>query len=106
MKKILITLALFAATASVAAVTPTKKEDNCIGKDGKTVVILKKDDDTNALCLVPLGGAGALAPGAGALAGQSVVIAGVGTATWVAVAGSLLLVLVASAGNDSSTPVN
>ena len=38
----------------------------------------------------------ALSPGgsSGAVAGQSVVIAGVGTATWVIIGGALLLVLV------------
>ena len=49
----------------------------------------------------------ALAPGgaAGAVAGQTVVIAGIGTATWVVIGGALLLVLV-SLASDSSTPVN
>ena len=46
-----------------------------------------------------------LAPGgtAGAVVGQTIVIAGVGTATWVVVAGVLLLILVASAGSNSTT---
>jgi hypothetical protein len=46
----------------------------------------------------------ALAPGgaAGAVAGQVVVIAGVGTATWVLVGGALLLILV-SLGSDTTT---
>ena len=46
-----------------------------------------------------------LAPGgtAGAVVGQSVVIAGSGTAPWVVIGGALLLVLVASAGSNSST---
>ena len=45
-----------------------------------------------------------LAPGgaAGAVAGQTVVIAGVGTATWVIIGGALLLVLVSL--SPSSTP--
>jgi hypothetical protein len=47
----------------------------------------------------------ALAPGgaAAAVAGQTVVIAGVGTATWAVVGGALLLILV-SLASDSSTP--
>lgn len=45
----------------------------------------------------------ALAPaGTAAVAGQTVVIAGVGTATWVVVGGALLLV-VTSLASDSST---
>ena len=45
-----------------------------------------------------------LAPGGttGAVAGQTVVIAGVGTATWAIVGGILLLVLVASASNTTT----
>lgn len=38
-----------------------------------------------------------------AVAGNTVVIAGVGTATWVAVGGVLLLILVAGAGGGSSS---
>ena len=45
-----------------------------------------------------------LAPGGNtAVVGQSVVIAGVGTATWVIIGGALLLILVASAGSNSTT---
>ena len=46
-----------------------------------------------------------LAPGGTntAVAGQTVVIAGVGTATWVVVAGVLLLVLVAAGGSSTTT---
>lgn len=46
-----------------------------------------------------------LAPGGStAVVGQSVVIAGVGTATWAIVGGALLLILIASAGSDTTTP--
>ena len=46
----------------------------------------------------------ALAPGgaAGAVAGQTVVIAGVGTATWVVLGGALLLILVALAPSSNT----
>ena len=46
-----------------------------------------------------------LAPGgtAGAVVGQSVVIAGVGTATWAIIGGALLLIVVASAGSATTT---
>jgi uncharacterized protein YdeI (BOF family) len=50
------------------------------------------DDVTN---LAPAGTTG--------VAGTSVVIAGVGTATWVVIGGFLLLVLVAAAGSDTTT---
>jgi hypothetical protein len=49
----------------------------------------------NVTNLAPAGTTGAV--------GTSVVIAGVGTATWAVVAGVLLLVLVASAGSNTTT---
>ena len=45
----------------------------------------------------------ALAPaGTAAVEGQSVVIAGVGTATWTIVAGVLLLIIIASGSNTNT----
>lgn len=46
-----------------------------------------------------------LAPGgvAGAVVGQSVIIAGVGTATWAVIGGALLLILVASGSSTTTT---
>jgi len=76
MKKIAIALALsLAATSAFAQVAPGT-------------------DVTN------------LAPaGTTAVAGTSVVIAGVCTATWLVVGGALLLIVVASAGGSSSSTV-
>ena len=45
----------------------------------------------------------ALAPGAGAV-GETVVIAGVGTATWAIVGGALLLILVSLSSGTTTTP--
>ena len=75
MKKIAIALALSLAATSAFAQQPK------VGSD--------------VTSLAPAGTTGVV--------GTSVVIAGVGTATWVIIGGVLLLVLVAAAGSNSTT---